>query len=139
MSLVIELLSLVLCLSCFFLGLLILVQLPKKEAGMGTAFGGDAAVALFGAGTGNALTKLTKYTAGVFFFLCFTLTWLTIRQNSSQTAKVREALARGQTPAAGAATPGISAGLSNLMAPSTAATNATPVAPATNPVAPKRP
>ena len=36
---------------------------------MGQAFGGGATDALFGAGSGNALTKLTKYTAGIFFAL----------------------------------------------------------------------
>ena len=52
---------------CLLLGLLVLVQLPKKEAGVGMAFGGGAADALFGAGSGTALTKLTKYCAIVFF------------------------------------------------------------------------
>jgi len=49
--------------------LLVLIQLPKKEAGMGQAFGGGATDALFGAGSGTALTKMTKYTAVTFFVL----------------------------------------------------------------------
>jgi len=60
-------LTVFLILDCLFLMLLVLVQLPKKEAGMGQAFGGGATDALFGAGSGTALTKMTKYTAGVFF------------------------------------------------------------------------
>jgi preprotein translocase subunit SecG len=47
----------------------VLVQLPKKEAGIGQAFGGAATDALFGAGSGNALTKMTKYATGIFFVL----------------------------------------------------------------------
>src|SRR4051812_49873892 len=66
--------TVLLILDCLFLTLLILVQLPKKEAGMGQAFGGAATDALFGAGSGNALTKLTKWAAGIFFVLAVTLT-----------------------------------------------------------------
>src|SRR5690349_8348220 len=54
---------------CVLLVLLVLIQLPKKEAGAGLAFGGGATDALFGAGSGNVLTKITKYAAGIFFGL----------------------------------------------------------------------
>src|SRR5678816_1792687 len=70
----IYLLTAVLVLDCLLLVLLVLVQLPKKEAGMGQAFGGATTDALFGAGSGNALTKLTKWGAGIFFVLAITLT-----------------------------------------------------------------
>lgn len=70
----IGLLTVVLVLDCVFLVLLVLVQLPKKEAGMGQAFGGAATDALFGAGSGNALTKLTKWGAAIFFVLAIALT-----------------------------------------------------------------
>lgn len=63
------LLSVVLVLTCLLLILLVLIQLPKKEAGAGLAFGGAATDALFGAGTGNVLTKLTKYATITFFVL----------------------------------------------------------------------
>jgi protein translocase SecG subunit len=69
----IYLFSIFLILDCLFLGLLILIQLPKKEAGVGVAFGGGAADALFGAGSGTALSNLTKYTATAFFILVFAL------------------------------------------------------------------
>src|SRR5215510_1523017 len=59
--------TLLLILDSFILVLLVLIQLPKKEAGMGQAFGGTTTDALFGAGSGTALTKLTKYSAGIFF------------------------------------------------------------------------
>ncbi len=72
----------ILIVDCLLLGLLVLIQLPKKEAGMGTAFGGGATDALFGAGSGTALTKLTKYTAGIFFVLVLLLNLLNIRAKS---------------------------------------------------------
>ena len=73
MDLLNNLLTVVLFLNSLFLILLVLVQLPKKEAGLGTAFGGGATDALFGAGAGNVLTKLTKWNAIIFLFLCLLL------------------------------------------------------------------
>lgn len=73
---IIGLLTAVLVLDCLLLILLVLIQLPKKEAGMGQAFGGGATDALFGAGSGNALTKLTKYSAGAFFVLAILISML---------------------------------------------------------------
>src|SRR5438874_12974462 len=69
MSWIVGILSVFLVLACLLLMLLVLIQLPKKEAGIGQAFGGGATDALFGAGSGNALTKMTKYTTGIFFAL----------------------------------------------------------------------
>lgn len=67
MSVLFIFLSGIMFLNCIVLMLLILVQVPKKEAGAGMAFGGSAADALFGAGSGTALTTITKYSAGIFF------------------------------------------------------------------------
>jgi len=53
--------------------LLVLVQLPKKDAGAGLAFGGGTADALFGAGSGNALTKITKWGTVAFIALAIIL------------------------------------------------------------------
>ena len=69
-------LSVVMVLDCTVLVLLVLMQLPKKEAGAGLAFGGAATDALFGAGSGNFLTKTTKWTAAVFFALALILSLL---------------------------------------------------------------
>ena len=66
MSFVAGILTLLLVINCLLLILLVLVQLPKKDAGAGMAFGGGTADALFGAGSGNALTKITKYAAGIW-------------------------------------------------------------------------
>lgn len=67
------LLTVILVLDCVVLVGLVLIQLPKKDAGAGLAFGGAASDALFGAGSGNVLTKVTKYGAGIFFVLAIVL------------------------------------------------------------------
>lgn len=85
MTLFIGLLTAVLVLDCVLLIMLVLVQLPKKEAGAGLAFGGGAADALFGAGAGNPLTKITKYAAIAFFGL---LIIIAILQKSNRTGKI---------------------------------------------------
>jgi preprotein translocase subunit SecG len=76
MLFLIILLSAAMILNCIVLCLLVLMQLPKKEAGAGLAFGGGATDALFGAGSGNFLTKATKYSAAIFFALAIILSLL---------------------------------------------------------------
>lgn len=84
---IIGLLTVVLVLDCLLLILLVLVQLPKKEAGMGQAFGGAATDALFGAGSGNALTKLTKYATVAFLLLTMCLSILNAQATKSTKTK----------------------------------------------------
>jgi preprotein translocase subunit SecG len=100
MQLLITFLTVVLVLNCVLLGLLVLIQLPKKEAGAGLAFGGGATDALFGAGSGNALTKLTKYTAAIFLGLALTLGAMNARVHHSADSDVRRALATQKNAAA---------------------------------------
>src|SRR6476661_8062413 len=76
MGFLIGLLTFVMVLVCLIVIFLILMQLPKKEAGAGLAFGAGATDALFGAGSGNFLTKTTKYAAGIFFALAILLSVL---------------------------------------------------------------
>ena len=76
MAFVAGILTALLVLNCLVLILLVLIQLPKKDAGAGMAFGGGAADALFGAGSGNALTKITKYATVIFFLLALFLGYL---------------------------------------------------------------
>ncbi|PYK99953.1 MAG: preprotein translocase subunit SecG [Verrucomicrobia bacterium] len=76
MTFLIGFLTVILVLDCLLLILLVLIQLPKKDAGAGIAFGGGATDALFGAGSGNALTKITKYAAGVFLGLSLLLSYM---------------------------------------------------------------
>ena len=84
MALVIGLLTLVMVLDCLVLILLVLIQLPKKEAGAGLAFGGSATDALFGAGSGTVLTKITKYAAGIFFVLALILSIMQSRYHGGR-------------------------------------------------------
>src|SRR5512137_2068821 len=73
MGFLIGLLTVVMVLDCVVLIFLVLIQLPKKEAGAGLAFGAGATDALFGAGSGTVLTKVTKYAAATFFVLAILL------------------------------------------------------------------
>lgn len=141
------LLTFLLVLDCLVLGLLVLIQLPKKEAGMGQAFGGAATDALFGAGSGTALTKMTKYTAGFFFVLVLVLAVLHGSVNRTKTGDLRSLLSQEDklstvapstkpaTNAAGAA--GVGALDTNALKLNvTNALNLTNPAPATNSAAP---
>src|SRR3954469_5058777 len=76
MGFIIGLLSFVMVLDCLVVILLVLIQLPKKDAGAGLAFGGSATDALFGAGSGTVLTKISKYASGGFFSLALLLSIL---------------------------------------------------------------
>jgi len=104
MTIFIGLLTTVLILDCVLLILLVLVQLPKKEAGAGLAFGGGAADALFGAGAGNPLTKITKYAAVAFFSLLILISVLQKSQRNSQSDSFRS-LVEQQSKQSGASTP----------------------------------
>ncbi|MEN9546453.1 MAG: preprotein translocase, SecG subunit [Verrucomicrobiota bacterium] len=127
MGILIGLLSFVLVVVCLLLGLLVLIQLPKKEAGMGMAFGSGAVDTLLGAGAGSALTSITKWLGGIFLGLCILLAWLGNMKNGSASAAkaVREAVSRSE--AAAPATPAVNA----LVTP----TNASPAASAPAPTA----
>ena len=97
MTFFIVLLTTVLVLDCAFLILLVLIQLPKKEAGAALAFGSGATDALFGAGGGNALTKMTKYAGGIFFALVIVLSMLTQATFRKDTSGVEQQLKQDVT------------------------------------------
>jgi preprotein translocase subunit SecG len=140
MSFFAGILTFVLVINCLLLILLVLIQLPKKDAGAGLAFGGGAADALFGAGSGNALTKITKYAAIFFFALAVFLGYLENKLNgngdtSNFTKQVQQqqqmsAPIVAPAPTTPANTQPAEAPTTNLLSiPMTADTN-TPVAPA---------
>jgi len=97
MSFLIGVLTFFLVITCVVLILLVLVQLPKKDAGAGLAFGGGAADALFGAGSGNALTKITKYATIVFFGLALTIGIMQDRAHQGNTAAFEKQVEQMQT------------------------------------------
>jgi preprotein translocase subunit SecG len=140
MSFFAGILTFVLVINCLLLILLVLIQLPKKDAGAGLAFGGGAADALFGAGSGNALTKITKYAAIFFFALAVFLGYLEYKLNgngdaSNFTKQVQQqqqmsAPIVAPAPTTPANTQPAASPTNNLLSiPMTADTN-TPVAPA---------
>jgi preprotein translocase subunit SecG len=158
MAIVFAFLSVILFLDCVVLVFLILLQLPKKEAGAGTAFGGAATDALFGAGSGNALTTITKYSAGIFFSVALVMALITTHRAAAGNSfedLLSKSTAAGQTgtlpsstasnsmdytmPALGApstSNSAVPAASSNSAAPApkpvTPATTAPPPKPATN-------
>ncbi len=115
MGFVIGLFTVIMVLDCLALILLVLIQLPKKEAGMGLAFGGAATDALFGAGSGNVLTKITKYAATAFFVLAVMLSLMqsfysrrttsAFQQKLQQSGPVTGTPGRTTEPTAPATTP----------------------------------
>jgi preprotein translocase subunit SecG len=86
MSFLVGILTFLLLVNSLLLILLVLVQLPKKDAGAGLAFGGGAADALFGAGSGNTLTKITKWATGLFLVIAFLLGGLESRLHHAGSA-----------------------------------------------------
>lgn len=136
MIFLIGLLTVILVLVCLLLILLVLIQLPKKEAGAGLAFGGAATDALFGAGTGNVLTKATKYATIAFFVLLLLIGLLQTKVFKKDSSQFKQAVeqqskesAIPSTPAPATATTPATAGITNLQ--SLALTNAAP-SPATS-------
>lgn len=126
MSLLVTLLTIVLFLDCLVLTLLILMQLPKKEAGLGQAFGSSATDALLGAGSGTVLTKITRYAATTFFVLAIILSILGPRANEEKRRQRAFTTGTSSRPVSGQTTPAPLAPLvsSNLLTTTLAATNA---------------
>src|SRR5215470_14689409 len=100
MGFIIGLLTLLMVLDCVLLVFLVLIQLPKKEAGAGLAFGGSATDALFGAGSGNVLTKITKYAATIFFVMAVLLSILQGKFHTRSVSGFQERLEQTRAPAA---------------------------------------
>jgi len=92
MSILYILLTVLMFVDCILLVFLVLLQLPKKEAGAGMAFGGAATDALFGAGSGNVLTKITKYVAGIFFGLAILMAFMASHKPKSDAQILAEKL-----------------------------------------------
>ena len=107
MGFVIGLLTFLMVLDCIVLVFLVLIQLPKKEAGAGLAFGGSASDALFGAGSGNVLTKITKYAAIIFFVMALVLSILQSHYHTRSDFQLK--LTSPAAPPVAPVTPGSSA------------------------------
>jgi preprotein translocase subunit SecG len=145
MSLLYILLTFLMFADCVVLVLLVLLQLPKKEAGAGMAFGAGATDALFGAGSGNVLTKITKYAAGIFFSLAIIMAMVASQnrpvshtqaltdalKNQSSTAPISSGSSTSSSPSGSASPSGNNSGLVPLLSNLPPAQTTAP-APATN-------
>jgi preprotein translocase subunit SecG len=69
MSILLGIFTFILVLVSAFLILVVLMQKAKSDGGMGSAMGGGAAEATFGADTNNVLSKATINAAIIFFVL----------------------------------------------------------------------
>jgi protein translocase SecG subunit len=96
MSFIVGILTFVLMVNCAVLILLVLVQLPKKDAGAGLAFGGGAADALFGAGSGNALTKITKWATVAFVLVTVLLGSMEVKMHNGNTSAFEQGVEQQQ-------------------------------------------
>src|SRR2546426_5504664 len=109
MGFIIGLLTLVMVLDSLILIFLVLIQLPKKDAGAGLAFGAGATDALFGAGSGTVLSKITKYAAGIFFGLAVVLSLLHKSQHNRSIEEFQKGVTQSlPSPAATPSVPGSS-------------------------------
>lgn len=145
MSLLIGFLTFIMVVNCLVLILLVLIQLPKKEAGAGLAFGAGTTDALFGAGSGNALTKLTRYAAGLFMVLCLGLSVLQMRAHQSGSRRLEQQLEKKALATPAPANPGltVTAAASNAITTALSTNKAVTVppvekAPAPAPAAPAK-
>jgi preprotein translocase subunit SecG len=100
MQIIYGFLTVLMFLDCVLLVLLVLLQLPKKDAGAGMAFGGAATDALFGAGSGNVLTKITKYVAGGFFGLALLMAVIGSNKPKSGGALLEQEVTKHSTSSA---------------------------------------
>src|ERR1700720_4973752 len=98
MSFIVGILTVLLIINSLLLILLVLIQLPKKDAGAGLAFGGSATDALFGAGSGTGLTKITKYAAGTFFVLAIVLSVMQSRYHRQTATEFERKLGEAGKP-----------------------------------------
>ena len=78
-------------LACLFMILLVLMQPSKADGGLGAAFGSGATDTLFGARTGNILTKATVWLAVILFVNSILLGFLFSRQSSAVLDAVKKA------------------------------------------------
>jgi preprotein translocase subunit SecG len=139
MGFIIGLLTIFMVLDCLVLILLILVQLPKKDAGAGMAFGGAATDALFGAGKGNVLTNITKYAAILFFAFAIILSVLQSRYYHRTTSEFERSLTNPARPAAGAVAPATAPATPNAEAVTPGTNAAASIRPGTAPAATNAP
>ncbi len=81
-----------------FIILIVLMQRPSANAGMGSSLGGGAAEQAFGAETGNILTRSTIWATIGFFVVSFSLYLGTQKEINSKAEAQQEILPEDTTP-----------------------------------------
>lgn len=120
----------VLFLVCLLVVLIILMQRPSANAGMGSALGGGAAESVFGGESANVLSRMTTTLTVILFMLSFGLYLGFVAREKKAPSAIAPAAV---TAAPAATTPAAPA----TTAPVTAPAATTPAA--TTPAAPKAP
>jgi preprotein translocase subunit SecG len=119
--------------------LVILMQRPSANAGMGAALGGGAAETVFGGESANVLSKMTTTLTVILFVLSFGLyLGFVAREKPSVKALDAAATAAPAAPAAAAAAPAAPAAPAPVTAPA-AKPQSTPAPAATTPAKPAAP
>ncbi len=115
---------------CILVVLVILMQRPSANAGMGSALGGGAAETVFGGESANVLSKMTTTLTVILFILSFGLyLGFVAREKTAPKALDAKATAPVAAPAAPAAPASAAAKPQSTPAPA-ATTPAKPAAPA---------
>jgi preprotein translocase subunit SecG len=124
---------------CILVVLVILMQRPSANAGMGAALGGGAAETVFGGESANVLSKMTTTLTVILFVLSFGLyLGFVAREKPSVKALDAAATAAPAAPAAAAAAPAAPAAPAPVTAPA-AKPQSTPAPAATTPAKPAAP
>ena len=112
---------------CILVVLVILMQRPSANAGMGSALGGGAAETVFGGESANVLSKMTTALTVILFVLSFGL-YLGFVAREKPVAKALDA--KSTAPVAAPAAPAAAAAKPQSTPAPAATTPAKPAAPA---------
>ena len=127
---------------CILVVLVILMQRPSANAGMGSALGGGAAETVFGGESANVLSKMTTALTVILFVLSFGL-YLGFVAREKPVAKALDAKSTAPVaaPAAPAAAVPVTPAVTTPAAPAAAAAKpqSTPAPAATTPAKPAAP
>lgn len=127
---------------CILVVLVILMQRPSANAGMGSALGGGAAETVFGGESANVLSKMTTTLTVILFILSFGLyLGFVAREKTGTKALDPKATAPAAAPAApaSAAPKAPAAATTTPLAPAAAKPQPTPAPAATTPAKPAAP
>ena len=123
---------------CILVVLVILMQRPSANAGMGSALGGGAAETVFGGESANVLSKMTTTLTVILFVLSFGL-YLGFVAREKPSAKALDAKATAPVAAPAAPAAATAPAAPSVPAPAAAKPQSTPAPAATTPAKPAAP